>query len=122
MRGRRERQAAAEAIERFGIRCRGPEDRPGRLSGGNQQKVVLARWHAEPARLLLLDEPFQGVDAGARADIVELLRRHADRRATIVFVSDLEEALEVADRIVYFDRGAPELSAGSSHFTIDQSS
>ncbi|WP_118183031.1 sugar ABC transporter ATP-binding protein [Paraburkholderia phosphatilytica] len=120
--GRRERQAAVDAIERFGIRCRGPEDRPGRLSGGNQQKVVLARWHAEPARVLLLDEPFQGVDAGARADIVELLRRHAHRRATLVFVSDLEEALEVADRIVHFDRGAPEFSKPSNRFTTDQSS
>lgn len=111
VRPRREQEAALEAIERFGIRCRGPSDRPSRLSGGNQQKVALARWHAEPARVLLLDEPFQGVDAGARADIVELLRREAPSRATLVFVSDLEEALEVADRIVHFDRGAPELSS-----------
>ena len=110
VRPRRERQAALEAIERFGIRCRSPSDWPSRLSGGNQQKVALARWHAEPARVLLLDEPFQGVDAGARADIVELLRREAPARATLVFVSDIEEALEVADRIVHFDRGAPERS------------
>ncbi|WP_409362349.1 sugar ABC transporter ATP-binding protein [Burkholderia sp. Bp8984] len=100
----RERAAAAAAIARFGIRCTGPDDRVARLSGGNQQKVVLARWHAEPARLLLLDEPFQGIDAGARADIVDTLRRHAQARATIVFVSDLEEAAEIADRIVRFDR------------------
>ncbi|MDN7853443.1 sugar ABC transporter ATP-binding protein [Burkholderia seminalis] len=100
----RERAAAAEAIARFGIRCTGPDDRVVRLSGGNQQKVVLARWHAEPARLLLLDEPFQGIDAGARADIVDTLRRHAHARATIVFVSDVEEAAEIADRIVRFDR------------------
>ena len=100
----REQRAAAEAIERFGIRCTGPDDRLTRLSGGNQQKVVLARWHAQPARLLLLDEPFQGVDAGARADIVDTLRRHAPERATLVFVSDLEEALEIADRVVRFDR------------------
>ncbi|MBR8378291.1 sugar ABC transporter ATP-binding protein [Burkholderia cenocepacia] len=100
----RERTAAAAAIARFGIRCEGPDDRVAHLSGGNQQKVVLARWHAEPARLLLLDEPFQGIDAGARADIVDTLRRHAHERTTIVFVSDLEEAAEVADRIVRFDR------------------
>ena len=65
---------------------------------------MLARWHTQPARLLLLDEPFQGVDAGARADIVDTLRRHAHERATLVFVSDLEEALEIADRVVRFDR------------------
>ena len=100
----REQRVATEAIERFGIRCTGPDDRLTRLSGGNQQKVVLARWHAQPARLLLLDEPFQGVDAGARADIVDTLRRHAPERATLVFVSDLEEALEIADRVVRFDR------------------
>ncbi|NIE56233.1 MULTISPECIES: sugar ABC transporter ATP-binding protein [unclassified Burkholderia] len=100
----RERTAAAAAIARFGIRCDGPDDRVVHLSGGNQQKVVLARWHAEPARLLLLDEPFQGIDAGARADIVDTLRRHAHERTTIVFVSDLEEAAEIADRIVRFDR------------------
>ncbi len=125
VRSRRERQVAREAIERFGIRCRGPQDRPSLLSGGNQQKVALARWHAEPARVLLLDEPFQGVDAGARADIVAMLREHAHSRATLVFVSDLEEALELADRIVYFDRGAPDLSitqhAGADPIAISAS-
>lgn len=104
----RELDAAKHAIATFGIRCEGPADRPVRLSGGNQQKVLLARWHAEPARVLLLDEPFQGVDAGARADIIATLRQQADERATLVFVSDLEEAYEVADRIVAFDRGTVE--------------
>lgn len=104
----REHAEARNAIEAFGIRCSGPDDRVSRLSGGNQQKVLLARWHAEPARLLLLDEPFQGVDAGARADIASTLRHRAAGRATLVFVSDLEEAHEVADRIVLFDRGALE--------------
>ncbi|MDR6203506.1 sugar ABC transporter ATP-binding protein [Paraburkholderia graminis] len=109
----REQRAAADAIDNFGIRCTGPDDRLTRLSGGNQQKVVLARWHAQPSRLLLLDEPFQGVDAGARADIVDTLRRHAGERATLVFVSDLEEALEIADRVVRFDRATLEPAAHS---------
>ncbi|MFL9947571.1 sugar ABC transporter ATP-binding protein [Paraburkholderia agricolaris] len=111
-----ERDAASAAIKTFGIRCTGPDDRLTRLSGGNQQKVVLARWHVERARLLLLDEPFQGVDAGARADIVDTLRRHARERATIVFVSDLEEALEIADRVVRFDRATLERS--TIHSTV----
>jgi simple sugar transport system ATP-binding protein len=100
----RERRAARESIRRFSIRCNGPDDRLINLSGGNQQKVVLARWHAEPARMLLLDEPFQGVDAGARAEIVDTLRANAADRVTVVFLSDLEEALEVADRVLHFDR------------------
>ncbi|MBN3820352.1 ATP-binding cassette domain-containing protein, partial [Paraburkholderia sp. Se-20369] len=105
--------AARAAIARFGIRCTGPDDRVTHLSGGNQQKVVLARWHAEPARLLLLDEPFQGVDAGARADIVDTLRQQAHTRATLVFVSDLEEAYEIADRVVRFDRATLDCSPTS---------
>ena len=113
----RERAAARAAIAQFGIRCTGPDARVSHLSGGNQQKVVLARWHAEPARLLLLDEPFQGVDAGARADIVDTLRRQAPTRATLVFVSDLEEAFEIADRVVRFDRATLDRS-----FTTDPAS
>jgi simple sugar transport system ATP-binding protein len=93
-----ERRAAKSAIERLGIRSNGPQAPMETLSGGNQQKVVLARWQAEPTRLLLLDEPFQGVDVGARADIIAALR--ADRHsATLIATSDPEEALEVADRI-----------------------
>jgi simple sugar transport system ATP-binding protein len=106
----REQHAARQAIAQFGVRCTGPDDRLIRLSGGNQQKVVLARWHVQPARLLLLDEPFQGVDAGARADIIDTLRRLAHERATLVFVSDLEEAFEIADRVVRFDRATRDLA------------
>ena len=95
----RERQAAEQAISRLGIRARGPDDTLEELSGGNQQKVVLARWQAEPCRLLLLDEPFQGVDVGARADIIAAIRGGQTNSATLVATSDAEEALEVADRI-----------------------
>ncbi|SFL39256.1 sugar ABC transporter ATP-binding protein [Methylobacterium pseudosasicola] len=95
-----ETRATRRLIAEFGIKARGPEDLPASLSGGNQQKVVLARWHAEPARLLLLDEPFQGVDIGARDDIIRAIRAQSRDRATIVFVNDLEEALEVGDRVV----------------------
>lgn len=104
----RERRAAEEAIKRFSIRCKGPDDRLTSLSGGNQQKVVLARWHAHAARVLLLDEPFQGVDAGARADIADTLRAGAAGRVTLIFVSALEEAFEVADRVLRFDRSTLE--------------
>jgi len=81
------------------------------LSGGNQQKVVLARWQAVEPRLMLLDEPFQGVDVGARADIAAAVRAQSGV-ATLIATSDPEEALEVADRIVFLDdRGLRPFSA-----------
>ena len=99
----RENQAAQDSIAEFGIKCTGPGDRLSSLSGGNQQKVVLARWHQEAARLLLLVEPFQAVDVGAREDIFRLLKAKAADRATLVFVSDHEEAFEIADRILFMN-------------------
>jgi simple sugar transport system ATP-binding protein len=94
---RRESDAADQVIRKLGVRCRSARDTLDLLSGGNQQKVVVGRWQSAPCRLLLLDEPFQGVDVGARRDIVEALR--ADRRdgATLIATSDVEEAIEAAD-------------------------
>jgi simple sugar transport system ATP-binding protein len=96
----REHAAAREAIATLRIRCRGPADTLEALSGGNQQKVVLGRWQARPCRLLLLDEPFQGVDVGARRDLIASLRAAPTGAATLIAVSDVEEALECADRLV----------------------
>lgn len=95
--GGRERREAEKAIARLGIKASGPFAPIETLSGGNQQKVILARWQAEPTRLLLLDEPFQGVDVGARADIIAAIRQGGG--ATLIATSDPEEAFEVADRI-----------------------
>ncbi|MET0746933.1 MAG: ATP-binding cassette domain-containing protein, partial [Rhizobium sp.] len=101
--GDRERREADTAIERLHIKASDPLASIWTLSGGNQQKVVLARWEAEPSRLLLLDEPFQGVDVGARQDIIQAIRSRSDR-ATLIATSDPEEAIEVADRILVMDR------------------
>jgi simple sugar transport system ATP-binding protein len=101
---RREGDAADQIIRKLGVRCRGARDTLDLLSGGNQQKVVIGRWQSAPCRLLLLDEPFQGVDVGARRDIVEAVR--SDRRdgATLIATSDVEEAIEAAD-VVAIMRG-----------------
>ncbi|MGO9422753.1 sugar ABC transporter ATP-binding protein [Roseiarcus sp.] len=107
-----ERGAALNAIRSLGIHASGPDARLDTLSGGNQQKVVLARWLAERPRVLLLDEPFQGVDVGARADIAAAVRRLVDV-AALVTASDPEEALEVADRIFVLD------AAGLRPFACD---
>lgn len=95
--GGREKTEAEKAISRLGIKASGPFAPIETLSGGNQQKAILARWQAEPTRLLLLDEPFQGVDVGARADIIAAIRQGGG--ATLIATSDPEEAVEVADRI-----------------------
>ena len=114
----RELAAAQTAIRRLGIVCRGPRDRLDHLSGGNQQKVVVARWQARPARLLLLDEPFQGVDLGARHDLIASLRAMDPHAAILIATGDVEEALEAADRILVLrDRGiAAEYRPGQEDF------
>ena len=112
IRGDRAMREALAGMRRLGIQAPGPAARLDALSGGNQQKTVLARWQAEPSQVLLLDEPFQGVDVGARADIVAAIR--ADReRAILIATSDPEEAAEVADRIMFMDRGM--LSPAAPH-------
>jgi simple sugar transport system ATP-binding protein len=93
----REQAAAAEAIAALGIRCGSSADTLDLLSGGNQQKVVVGRWQAEPCHLLLLDEPFQGIDVGARRDLIAAIRSARRGSATLIATSDIEEAVEVAD-------------------------
>ncbi|ANH03117.1 sugar ABC transporter ATP-binding protein [Shinella sp. HZN7] len=97
---RAERAKARRQIDALGVVCRSERDEMQTLSGGNQQKVMVGRWLSEPARLLILDEPFQGVDIAARRDIGEKLRASAAGRSTILFLTELDEAFEVADRIL----------------------
>lgn len=96
----RERTMARSQISALGIVCRTERDEMAMLSGGNQQKVMVARWLTHAARLLILDEPFQGVDIAARRDIAAKLRASAAGRATIIFLTELDEAFEIADRIL----------------------
>ncbi|MCY1705103.1 sugar ABC transporter ATP-binding protein [Pannonibacter sp. SL95] len=100
VRGASELATTRRMISEMGVVCQSPTDGIGTLSGGNQQKVMVARWMAEASRLLLLDEPFQGVDIQARRDIGHKIRETAATRATIVFVAELDEALEIADRVL----------------------
>lgn len=96
----RERASAQELIDALDIVCQSERDGILTLSGGNQQKVMLARWLSQTCRLLVLDEPFQGVDIRSRRDIGEKVRKTAAGRATLVCVAELDEALEIADRII----------------------
>jgi simple sugar transport system ATP-binding protein len=92
--------AARKTISDLNIVCQSEQDNIATLSGGNQQKVMVGRWLSETSKLLILDEPFQGVDIKARRDIGTKIRQTAAGRATIVMASEMDEVLEIADRIV----------------------
>ncbi|WP_454083415.1 sugar ABC transporter ATP-binding protein [Georgenia sp. Marseille-Q6866] len=111
----RQRAVAQDIIASYGVVATGPEQDMDSLSGGNQQKVVVARWLREEPRVMLLDEPFRGVDLGARRDISHRAREQAERGAcVVVLVSDVEELREVADRVLVMVEGTISLDAYAS--------
>ena len=102
----REHRLVQGLVRTLSIRCRSSEQPVGQLSGGNQQKVVFARWLHRPVQVLLLDEPTRGVDVGARAEIYTELDRMADEgRALLMVSSDLRELMAMADRIGVMSAG-----------------
>lgn len=102
----REREASLRAVRHFGVKTAGDQAPMSSLSGGNQQKVVLSRWIARTPRLLLLDEPTQGVDVGARADVYRLIRQAAaDGMGVVMVSSDFDELAEMSDRVVMLHAG-----------------
>lgn len=97
---------AVTVITDFGIRCQGPDSTLETLSGGNQQKVLLARWQMAGARVLILDEPTASVDVSAKAEIHKRLREWAAAGAALLVISsETDEVLDVADRILVFHAG-----------------
>jgi ABC-type sugar transport system ATPase subunit len=103
---RAERRAVGWAIDQLAIRTAGGDVPVTSLSGGNQQKCILARWLLIEPRLLLLDEPTRGIDVGAKAEIYQLIRRLAGQgRAILMTSSELPELLAVADRILVLCEG-----------------
>jgi simple sugar transport system ATP-binding protein/ribose transport system ATP-binding protein len=103
---RQERREAREALERLGVNPADPRARTGTLSGGNQQKVMFAKWLWQPPKLLIADEPTRGVDVGAKFAIYELLVRLAAHGTAIVVISsELEEIVGLAHRVVVMARG-----------------
>ncbi|MBD5786221.1 sugar ABC transporter ATP-binding protein [Cellulosimicrobium terreum] len=101
-----ERKAAKEQADSLELRPAGVDRAIRTLSGGNQQKAMLARWLVHGCRVLLLDEPTRGVDVGARAEIYALIRRLADEGAAVVVVSsEIPEVLGLADRVLVVSEG-----------------
>ena len=108
---------AEGAISRFAIRARGPAQIVGKLSGGNQQKVVLAKWLATQPRLLIMDEPTRGIDVGAKAEIHRLMSELAAQGLAVLMISsELPEILGMSDRILVMREGrlAAEFARGEA--------
>ena len=101
-----ERQLVEENARKLRIRMDGPRQLAGRLSGGNQQKVVISKWVFRGAKVFLFDEPTRGIDVGAKAEVFETMDALARSGAAILMVSsELPELLQVADRILVMRQG-----------------
>jgi ribose transport system ATP-binding protein len=118
---RRETAQSVAWIKSLGIRTRGPEQEMRTLSGGNQQKVCLARWLDPSVKMLILEEPTRGVDVGARREIyLQLSELARQGLAILVLSSDVEEIAGLADRALVIDRGviAAEFTHGTDAATL----
>ena len=101
-----ERQIARGHVENLRIRTPGVDQLLGNLSGGNQQKVALAKWLTHAPKVLILSEPTRGMDVGAKEDVVRIVRGLRDRGIGVVVVStEPETVLSLADRILVMKRG-----------------
>ena len=96
----------SKGIKDFHIKCFGPHHECGNLSGGNQQKVVLAKWVATNPKILILDEPTRGVDIGAKKEIYSVINDLAAQGVAVIMVSsELPEVLGMSDRIMVVHEG-----------------
>jgi ribose transport system ATP-binding protein len=102
----KEMKAAREAVKAINIKTPTPEMRAANLSGGNQQKVVLAKWLTFAPRVLIFDEPTRGIDVGAKAEIYQLIRNLAAEGVSVIVISsEMEEVLGISDRIAVMHEG-----------------
>jgi ABC-type sugar transport system ATPase subunit len=103
---RAERDLVAERVREFQVKAASFASTPGELSGGNQQKLLIARWMGRKTRVLLLDEPTRGIDVGTKAEIYKLIRKAADAGAAVLLVSsEMPELLALSDRILVMCEG-----------------
>jgi ribose transport system ATP-binding protein len=102
----KETKAANSAIKSINIKTPTPEMRAANLSGGNQQKVVLARWLTFSPKVIIFDEPTRGIDVGAKAEIYALIRKLASEGVSVIVISsEMEEVLGISDRIAVMHEG-----------------
>lgn len=106
LQSRAEVQVCQAAFDRLGVKAVGLETRVGTLSGGNQQKVVIARWLSQNCRVLIFDEPTRGIDIGAKAEIYALIRELTRTGVAIILISsELPEIVGLSDRVAVFASG-----------------
>jgi len=116
----RERGEASEIMTRFDVRPADPARGINTLSGGNQQKVVLARWAGQHYKLLVLEEPTMGVDVGAKNEIYRMLIADAAAGTScLVISSDLDELAQICDRVLAFGRGHIVAEIDRAHLTVE---
>lgn len=114
-----EDRAAARAIDRFAIKAENAHQTVATLSGGNQQKVVVARWMESSVAVLILEEPTIGVDVGSKAEIYSLLKASlAAGMAVLLISSDFEEVERICHRALVFSRGSVATELGGDSLTI----
>ena len=103
---RAENDCAVEYREALNIKTPSLEQLAGNLSGGNQQKVALAKWLASKSKVLILDEPTRGIDVGAKQEIYQLINRLAEEGLGIIVISsEMEEILGITDRLLILSEG-----------------
>jgi len=103
---KKETEAALKAVKSINIKTPSPEMRAANLSGGNQQKVVLARWLTFSPKVIIFDEPTRGIDVGAKAEIYALIRKLASEGVSVIVISsEMEEVLGISDRIAVMHEG-----------------
>jgi ribose transport system ATP-binding protein len=118
---KQEAAATQRMVRALAIHCHSGEQTAGELSGGNQQKLVIARWLLRDCDVLIFDEPTRGIDVGAKFEIYRLLAELADRgKAVIVVSSDLKELLAICDRIAVMSAGKLAAIFGRGQWTQDE--
>jgi ribose transport system ATP-binding protein len=109
-----------ELTRRLDVRCRSIEQTAGELSGGNQQKVVFAKWVGADCQVLLIDEPTRGIDVGAKFEIYQVLNTLAIQgKAILVVSSDLPELMSLCDRIQVMSAGRIAATFSRDEWTAD---
>ncbi|MHC4264660.1 MAG: sugar ABC transporter ATP-binding protein [Planctomycetota bacterium] len=118
IRARKEKEITENLIRKLAIKSRGTESKVSDLSGGNQQKVVLAKWFGTECEVIILDEPTRGVDVGAKVEIYNLINELAARGlGVIVISSEMIEIIGICDRVIVMREGSIEAILGKDELT-----